>query len=240
MYLQYYLMGIILLPGILLGIYAQNKVNSAFSHYSKVTARIGVTAGELIRRFARQSEMDYLTINQINGHLTDNFDPRDRSINLSSSVYNSSSIAAIGIACHEFGHAMQQKQHYGPYVLRRIAIPITNIASKLLWPLVIIGLMLNVLVYQSGSVFGDICLWGGIGFFGLSVLINLITLPVEYNASHRALALLENSGTLNSEELEGAEEVLKSAALTYVAALVVSILSFLRFLLFILSMRRRR
>ena len=240
MYFEYYIMGIILLPGLIFAIWAQTKVNNAFREYSGVGTRMGVTAGRLIERFVRQSGMDYIRIYKISGQLTDNFNPIKKTINLSAEVYDSASIAAIGVATHEFGHALQQKEHYAPYVLRRIVIPITNIASYLLWPLVIIGLLLNVFVYAENTLIGNIFLWGGIGFFGLSVLLNLVTLPVEYNASHRALKLLQESGTLDDEELAGAREVLNSAALTYVAALVVAILNFLRFFLVIMSARRRR
>lgn len=240
MYFQYYIMGIILLPGLIFAMWAQSKVNGAFREYSGVNTKMGVTAGRVIERFVRQSGMDYITINKISGHLTDNFNPMNKTINLSQSVYDSSSIAAIGVATHEFGHALQQKEHYAPYVLRRIVIPVSNIASYLLWPLVIIGLVLNVFVYAESTLIGDIFLWSGIGFFGLSVLLNLITLPVEYNASHRALKLLEDSGTMDDEELSGAREVLNSAALTYVAALVVAILNFLRFILVVTRYSRRR
>lgn len=237
MYFQYYIMGIILLPGIILSIYAQSKVNSTYHKYSQQFASANVTASDFIRRLLSVAGMNNTIVKQINGELTDHFNPKTNEICLSSSVYNSSSVASLGIACHEFGHAMQKKEKYAPYQIRKIVIPVTNFASKLLWPLIFIGLIFNFGV-EAGSTTGDIFLWSGIIFFGLAVLVNLVTLPVEFDASKRAIKILQSTQILTEDELDGTKKVLSAAALTYVAALVVSILNLLRFLLVVLSRRR--
>ena len=237
MYFQYYLMGIILLPGLLFSIYAQSKVNSTYKKYSQYFSSANITASDFIRRLLSVANMGSTTIKQINGELTDHFNPKTNEICLSSGVYNSTSVASLGIACHEFGHAMQKKEHYAPYQIRKVVIPLTNIASRLLWPLVFIGLIFNFGV-EAGSTIGNAFLWSGIIVFGLAVVVNLITLPVEFDASRRAVKILSSSGILTEDEIDGTKKVLSAAALTYVAALVVSILNLLRFLLVVLSRRR--
>ncbi len=238
MYFQYYLMGIILLPGLLLATFAQFKVKSTYSKYRNIYSSCGLTACDFIKRLMSATDTNYLQIRCINGHLTDHYNPSKEEICLSQDVYSSSSVAALGIACHEFGHALQKKEKYLPYQIRRILVPITNFASTLLWPLVVIGLIFNFGV-EAGGITGDIFLWSGIIVFGLSVLFNLATLPVEFNASRRAVKILKASGTLTEDEIDGTKKVLTAAALTYVAALVVSILNLLRFLLVVLARTRR-
>lgn len=238
MYFQYYLMGIILIPGLLLASYAQYKVKSTYNKYSGMFSSCGLTASDFIKKLMSATDTQYLQVKSISGHLTDHYDPTKEEICLSQDVYSSNSVAALGIACHEFGHALQKKERYFPYQIRRVLVPITNFASSLLWPLVIIGLIFNFGV-ESGGAIGDIFLWSGIALFGSSVLFNLATLPVEFNASNRAVKILKASGTLTEEELAGTKKVLTAAALTYVAALVVSILNLLRFLLVVLSRTRR-
>lgn len=237
MYFHYYIMGIILLPGIILSLYAQAKVNSTYNKYSQQYSSANITAGDFVKRLLSVAGMNNTVVKQTSGHLTDHFNPRTNEICLSNGVYNSSSVASLGIACHEFGHAMQKKEHYAPYQIRKIIIPVTNLASKLLWPLIIIGLIFNFGV-EAGSTTGDIFLWSGIIFFGLAVLVNLVTLPVEFDASKRAIKILQSTELLTEDELDGTKSVLNAAALTYVAALVVSILNLLRFLLVVLSRRR--
>lgn len=238
MYFEYYLMGIILLPGLLLSIFAQYKVNSTYNKYRSMYSSCGITACDFLKRLMTATDTNYLQIKSISGNLTDHYNPTKEEICLSNDVYSSTSVAALGIACHEFGHALQKKDKYFPYQVRRILVPITNFASSLLWPLVIIGLIFNFGV-EAGGTIGNIFLWSGIAFFGLSVLFNLATLPVEFNASNRAIKILKASGTLTEEELQGTKKVLTAAALTYVAALVVSILNLLRFLLVVLSHTRK-
>ena len=231
-YWTYYLMGIILLPGILLAIFAQIKVNSTFNKFSNVMSSSGRTASEVAKIMLNAAGCDDITVQKTSGHLTDNYNHRTKAVSLSNSVYDSTSVASIGIAAHEVGHVLQYKTNYFPIKLRSIAIVSSNISSVLLWPLVIIGLIFSSLLASS---IGNIMVWAGIIIFGLSVLVNLVTLPVEYNASKRATTILKNSGLLTEEETDNAKKVLNAAALTYVAALVVSILNFLRFIIAIKS-----
>ena len=238
MYFEYYIMGIILLPALIFATYAQFKVNSTYNKYSQVFSQSNTSASELIRRLLDTCGMHSTQVVQVSGSLTDHFNPKTNEIALSQANYSSTSVSALGIACHEFGHALQQKEKYFAYQIRRVLIPVTNFASTLLWPLVIIGLIFNLAV-EGGGATGNIFLWSGIIVFGLAVLVNLVTLPVEFNASRRAVAILRETSTLNEEELSGTKKVLNAAALTYVAALAVSILNFLRFLLVVLSRSRR-
>lgn len=238
MYFEYYLMGIILLPGLLFAIYAQSKVTKTYNEYRSIHAKSGVRASDFVRSLLSSSGMGDISVKEISGKLTDYFDPANKEICLSNDVYNSSSISALGVACHEFGHALQKKDKYIPYQIRRIIIPITNIASNLLWPLVILGLIFNLGV-EGGGLLGEIFLWSGITVFGLAVVVNLATLPVEFDASRRALKILSSTGTLDEEELGETKEVLNAAALTYVAALLVSVLNLLRFILVVARSSKR-
>ena len=231
-YWTYYLMGIILVPGIILGIYAQAKVNSTYNKYSKVMAKSGRTASDVAKIMLESAGCNDVSVAKIDGNLTDNYNHKTKVVSLSNSVHNSSSVAAIGIAAHEVGHVLQYKTNYLPIKLRRFAIFASNLSSTLLWPLIFIGIIFNFLIVSS---IGSIMIWAGIIVFGLSVLVNLVTLPVEYNASKRATTILQQSGILSEEETEEAGKVLKAAALTYVAALVVSILNLLRFVLAVKS-----
>lgn len=232
MYFDYYIMGIILLPGIILSIYAQAKVNNTFSKYKSAFAECGKTAQEIARLFLDNANLNNIQIIKVRGELTDHYNNRKKIIALSESVYDSTSVAAIGVACHEVGHALQYKTNYLPIKIRNLIIPICNFANRMLWIMIFLG---AVFFYTN---LGDIFLWIGIGIFALSVLLNLITLPVEYNASKRALQLLEDSTILQSDEVKKAKEVLNAAALTYVAGLVISILNLLRLLLVINRNRR--
>ncbi len=236
LYWHYYLMGIILLPGIIIASWAQIKVDSTFKKYNNILATSNITASELIRALVSAAGMN-IQVTQTSGRLSDHYDSKKKVIALSNEVYHSSSIAALGVACHEFGHALQDQKHYAPFRLRQILIPITNLMSQLLWPLVIIGLIFSFAIVDGGLI-GSIFIWSGIGVFGGSVLVNLVTLPVEYNASNRAIKLLRETSTLTEEELDGAKKTLNAAALTYVAALLVSILYLLRFLLVVIRLRR--
>lgn len=236
-YWEYYIMGIVLIPGILLAVYAQTKVTTQYNKYSKIYAKTGITAADLIRQLLDGSGLGHIKITMGRGHLTDHYDPQKEVICLSEEVYNSSSISALGIACHEFGHALQKQKKYTPYRVRTALVPFCNFTSQLLWPLVIMGIIFNFAAVDS--VLGDVFLWSGIGFFGLSVVFSLATLPVEFNASKRAVQLLRGTGTLDEEELKGTKAVLNAAALTYVAAFIVAILNLLRFVLFVLMNKSR-
>ena len=228
MYWEYYVMGVILIPGLILAIIAQAKVSFNYKKYSQVMSKNNMKACDVARLILDSAGLKQVQIKKINGELTDNYDPKAQTVSLSSSVYDSTSVAAIGIACHEVGHALQYAQNYAPVKIRMFLGRACNMSSTLLWPLVVRGLILNI---GLNSVAGKVCMWCGIIIFGLSVIFNLVTLPVEYNASNRAKSILSNAQILDSEEMEGVHKVLNAAALTYVAALVVSILNLLRFII---------
>ena len=184
------------------------------------------------------ADLKNVEVIKINGHLTDYYDHKKQVVALSASNYESTSIAALGVAAHEVGHALQYKNDYLPIKLRSFIIPIVNFSSTALWPLVLIGLLCNFAVIP-GTIFGNIFLWSGVAMFGLAAIFDLITLPCEYNASNRALQLLEQTEILTSEETQGAKKVLSAAALTYVASLLNSILNLVRFILVFLMHAKR-
>lgn len=231
----YYLLGIILIPGIIFAGYAQAKVNSSFKKYKNVTYSATKPVHEKARFFLDAMGIYDVKITRTSGFLTDHYNPKTDTIALSDEVYNSTSVASLGIACHEIGHVLQHKKGYKPLKLRNFLVPIINISSYLMWPLVILGLILEFTQYFST---GNILIIIGICIFGLSVIFSAITIPIEKDASKRAYKMLVETGELTQEEGQGVKEVLDAAALTYVASLVVSILSFLRFISFIFISRR--
>ena len=212
---------LILIPAILLSMWAQSQVSSAFSKYSKVRAQGGVTADQVARMLLTRFGLGSMPINRIAGELTDNYNPSNRTLNVSESVYNNPSIASIGVAAHEVGHAIQHSQLYAPLMFRNSIVPVVNIASQASMPLFIIGL----------AVGNSMLLNLGIILFTGSIIFHLVTLPVELDASSRALKLLQQTGTLTNDELAGARKVLNAAALTYVAAALMSILQLVRLLM---------
>ena len=220
MFFDYYYL-ILVVPAILFALWAQSQVNSAFNQYSKVRTLRGLTGAQAAEAVLRAHGIYDVQIQHIAGNLTDHFDPRDKVIRLSDNVFHNDSVAAVGVAAHEAGHAVQYAEGYGPIKLRNAIIPITQIGSTLTWPLLVIGLILSApsLIYL------------GIAFFGCSTVFQAVTLPVEFNASNRALAALESGGMLSQEEMPGARKTLRAAALTYVAALAVSIAQLLWLLL---------
>lgn len=211
----------LLLLGIIITIWAQIRVSSAFNKYSKIASRQGMPAYQVARQILDYNGLSNIAIEQVAGNLTDHYDPSAKVLRLSQSVYRSPSIAAAGIAAHEAGHAIQDKEQYGPLKLRSILVPTAKAGSSLSWVLIILGFLL--------SSYGLIQI--GIIFFSLVVLFQLVTLPVEFNASKRALASLEGGGFLSEDELYGTRKVLSAAALTYVAAALVGILQLLRLIL---------
>ena len=237
MFIEYYIMGIILVPAIIFAAWAQAKVHSTYSRYSNVASRKGTTAVELLEHLKRVCYLENITIKKVKGNLTDHYNSHNKEIALSEKVHDSASIAALGVACHEFGHALQDKDGYVPLKLRQIIIPVSNVASTILMPLIIIGLVLGFAVEGQGLL-SDIFLWTGIVLFGSATLANLVTLPVEYNASNRAIKVLRDSVTLEEDELVMSKKVLNAAALTYVAALLISLLNLIRFLLVVFMHRR--
>lgn len=218
---------LLVIPGFILSLWAQIKVKSTFSKYSTVYTARGLTGAGAARRILDANGLYHVRIEQISGSLTDHYDPRANVIRLSAAVYSYTTPAAIGVAAHEAGHAVQYAKNYAPIKLRASLIPITNVGSGLAMPLFFIGL-----IFASEAL-----MLLGIILYSAIALFQLVTLPVEFNASSRAMSALRSSGMLNSTELKGARKVLTAAALTYVAALLTSLLTLLRLLL--LANRRR-
>ena len=225
---------VLVLPCVLLSLWASSSVKSTFQKYSTQYSMRRITGADAARRVLSQNGVSGVRIERVSGNLTDHYDPKANVIRLSDGVYDSTSTAAIGVACHEAGHAVQYAQHYAPIKLRAAIIPITNIGSKLAMPLILLGL---VLTFLEG--FSFVLVYLGIACFGLSLVFQLITLPVEFNASHRAIAAIEQGGILTEEEQRGAKKTLKAAAMTYVAATAVSLAQLVRLIL-IFGGRRRR
>lgn len=231
-------MGLVLIPGLIFGIIAQAKVQSNYEKYRQVPTKKGKTSNQIAREILDRNNLQNIQLTTTNRELGDNYNYKKETIALSPGVNESTTIAAIGIACHEVGHALQDAAGYAPSKLRKFFIPVVNICSAILWPLVIIGFILDF-GGSTDSIIGDICIYSGCAFFGLAILISLLTLPLELDASKRAIKQLDENGYFDEEELDGAKKVLKAAALTYVASLVMSILTFMRFLLTVLIATRK-
>ena len=225
---------ILVLPCILLSLWASANVNSTFKKYSQQYSVRRITGAEAAQRVLSANGVTGVRIERVGGNLTDHFDPKTNVIRLSDSVYSSTSTAAIGVACHEAGHAVQYAQHYAPIKLRAAVIPVTNIGSRLAMPLILLGLVLSVFAEMS---YGLVYL--GIACFGLSLVFQLITLPVEFNASRRAMQAIDAANILTEEEQRGARKTLTAAALTYLAATALALAQLLR-LIAIFGGRRRR
>ena len=219
---------ILILPALLFGLWAQSQVNTNFQKYSKIGTMRGMTGAQAAEYILQQNGIYDVEVRHISGHLSDNFNPKNKTINLSDSVYNSTSIAAIGVAAHEAGHAVQHAVNYKPIRIREMIIPVTQIGSWLYLPIIFVGFLF------SSQYLVNL----GIILFSTLAIFQLVTLPVEFNASDRAITTLSQSGILYGEEIDGAKKVLKAAALTYVAALVSSLAQLLR--LIILFGGRRR
>lgn len=226
-YLSNYYYIILVLPMVILSMIASMRVNSAFKKYSQVLSSRRITGAQAAFEILRYYGITNVQIERVSGNLTDHFDPKANVIRLSDKVYNSTSVAAIGVACHEAGHAAQYAQGYSPIKIRNTILPLANIGSKAGIPLAILGLALS---------FEPLAL-AGVIFFAFAVIFQLVTLPVEFNASKRAITVIGEVDLLNEEEKKGAKSVLSAAAMTYVAALAVSIANLLRL---VLSMNRRR
>lgn len=222
----------LVLPCLLLSLWASAHVNSTFRRYSQQRSQRGLTGADAAARVLAANGVLGVRIEHINGNLTDHYDPRTNVIRLSDNVYGSTSTAAIGVACHEAGHAVQYAQSYAPIKLRAAIIPLTNFGSRLAMPLILLGLLLSSL----GSL-SNFFIYLGIACFGVSLVFQLVTLPVEFNASSRAVTVLAG-GYLPDDEVKGVKAVLSAAALTYVAAALQAVLQLLRLVL--LSGSRRR
>ena len=212
---------LILIPGVIIALWAQMRVQSNFSKYSRVPSRSGISASDMAREILASQGIYNVRVEQVRGTLTDHYDPTAQALRLSDSVGNSNSLAALAVAAHEAGHVLQHKDGYAPLMLRNAEVPVINIGSNLAIPLFIIGLIFS---WQP-------LVQIGILLFSLVVLFSLITLPVEFNASRRAMAILETDGYLAQDELPGAKKVLSAAAMTYVASALSAILNLLRLLI---------
>lgn len=230
--MYYYLF---LLVCILISLFAEVRVKTAYNRFSHVMSQRGYTATQIARFILDQNQLRHIRIEYVQGHLTDHYDPRAGVIRLSQSVADSSSVAAIGVAAHECGHAIQYATQYKPIMLRNAIVKSTNFCSRISFLLILLGVLITSAV-TSGSPIGALLIDLGIIAFSVTTFFQLITLPVEFNASKRAMATIRNNGILTESEQEGAKTVLKAAAMTYVAALVVSLLQLLRL---ILVFRRR-
>ena len=224
---------LILIPAILFSLWAQARVKTTYARYSKAFA--GLTGQEAARMVLEMNGVTGVTIEQVAGELTDHFDPRTNVIRLSEDVYGSTSTAAIGVACHEAGHAVQHAENYIPVKIRSAIIPVTNIGSRLAIPLIIIGIILNAFAPKL-----LVLAYIGVACYGLCTLFQLVTLPTEFDASKRALRSMEGYGILGSDEIGGAKRVLRAAAMTYVAALAVSLMQLLRLFMIVAGNSRRR
>ena len=224
---------VIVLPCILLSLWASSNVNSTFKKYSKQYSSRRLTGAEAAQRVLSANGVRGVRIERVSGNLTDHYDPKTNVIRLSDSVYSDTSTAAIGVACHEAGHAVQYAESYAPIKIRAAIIPLTNFGSRIAMPLILAGILMTFL----GS-FSDTLVYLGIGAFAMSLVFQIVTLPVEFNASRRAMAAIENSNLLTAEEQRGARKTLTAAAMTYVAATAVALAQLLR--LMVLFGGRRR
>ncbi len=218
---------IFVVPALILAMIAQARVSSTFRKYQKVGNHRGYTGAEVARQILNMNGLHNVTIERVGGNLTDHYDPKSNVVRLSQSTYDSTSVGAIGVAAHEVGHAVQHATGYGPIKLRNAIVPLTQFASYAAWPLAILGIIL------SFPLLADV----GILLFTIVVAFHLVTLPVEINASRRAVATLSNQGILEGEELRGAEQVLTAAAMTYIASAAVAAANLLRLL--VLNNRRK-
>jgi len=218
---------ILIFPGLLLGLWAQHKVNSTYQQYSRVATRLGQPASAVVADLLRRNGNRAVSIGRVSGNLTDHYNPATETLSLSDGVYGSASVAALGIAAHEAGHAMQKQEGYTPLKLRSAIVPAVNVCSSLSTPLFIAGLIFSF----------EALVTVGIILFAASTVFALVTLPVEFNASNRAVKMLTDGGYVTHEEEKGVRSVLNAAALTYVAAAVTSLLSLLRLVL--IANRRR-
>ena len=225
---------VLILPCMIFSLIASSRVNSTFQKYSQQYSQRRLTGAEAAQRVLQYNGVSGVRIERVSGNLTDHYDPRTNVIRLSDSVYSSTSTAAIGVAAHEAGHAVQYAVNYAPIKLRAAIIPLTNFGTKIAWPLMLLGVPLSSMSYAFYNL-----VYVGIACFSLSLGFQLITLPVEFNASRRAMQAIEEGGILYEDELVGARKPLRAAAMTYVAAVATSLAQLLR-LLAIYGNRRRR
>ena len=218
----------LVLIGAVISMFASSKVKTTYAKYGKVRSHSKMTAMDAARRILDNAGLRHIRIERVAGDLTDHYSPKEQVLRLSDTTIHSESIAAIGVAAHECGHAIQHANSYAPLTIRNTIVPVVNLGSRLSWPMILIGLLLGITGFLDA----------GIVLFSFSLIFQLITLPVEFNASSRALQILDDTNMLYDDELRGAKKVLSAAAMTYVAAAIATLLSMLR--LIILFGGRRR
>ena len=224
---------VLVLPAVIFSLIASANVNSTFKKYSRVYNSRRLTGADAARRILDSNGLQHIRIERISGNLSDHFDPRSNVIRLSQAVYDGATAAAVGVAAHECGHAIQHAVGYLPIKLRSAIIPITNIGSKLAFPMILLGIVLTAWSQQALMI-----AYIGVALFGLSLVFQLVTLPTEFNASRRALKTIDNMGLLSGDDLKASKKVLTAAAMTYVAALAVTLMQLIR--LFLMVNRNRR
>ncbi len=234
----YYIVIIAFIPVMILGIYTQYKVNSTFKKYSSSASLSGITGSQAARQMLDENGLSHVMVQRTPGKLTDHYDPKSDIIFLSDSTFDSPTVAAVGVACHEAGHAVQHNENYIPAKVRMAIVPVVNFSSRIFFPIMIIGLFLNLLV--EDPFIGNVVLYISLALFGMSTLFMLITLPTEFNASKRALHYVKDCGSFSGEEAASARKVLSAAAMTYVASFLMSLLQLLRYVAIILMRTRRR
>lgn len=230
---------VILIPGIIFAIWAQYKVNSTFKKYSEMESVCRITAENLSSKLLAQSDCSGVIIGRTQGHLTDNYNPQSNVLSLSDSTFGKSNVAALGVAAHECGHAAQRRDDSPLITLRTAFVPLTRYGSILAVPVAVLGLILEILIGGAGTNFGTYVLALGVLLYSLSTIFALITLPVEINASRRAVEMLRDTALFDKEELAGVRKVLFAAALTYVASLLISFLYLLRFIIILNQFRKK-
>ncbi len=239
LYDYFWFMGAIVLCMILAGI-ASSKVKSTFKKYSQSPCRSGLTGAAAATNLLRSGNASHIMVSRVGGELSDHYDPSKGIVNLSDSTYGSNSVSAVAVAAHEIGHVMQKQDGFAFYNVRTALVPVVNIGSRLAFPLVLIGLLLDYFVRFSNPDTGFYIAMGGVVLYGTSLLFSLVTLPVELDASRRAIKMLSENYIISEDEVPAAKKVLSAAAFTYVVSLLTSVVYFLRFLLYVLSIFGKR
>lgn len=234
-YIGYIVSGVVIIISIIIALVAQVKVNNAYEENKEKLSSLDMTGGQLAEKLSSDYDLN-LMVRQCSGRLTDHYDPTDRSLNISQENFNSKSIAAQAIVAHEFGHALQHAENYAPFKVRQTVVKASNLISRMIMPLLIVGILLQIFLL---GIAGPLVIYISVALYAVAVIANLITLPVEVNASSRAKDLLVKLGCTSDSEVQATDKVLNAAALTYVASLLVSMAYFLRFLFLLLMWTKR-
>ncbi len=234
-YIGYIVSGVVIIISVIIALVAQVKVNNAYEENKEKLSSLDMTGGQLAEKLSSDYDLN-LMVRQCNGRLTDHYDPTDRSLNISQENFNSKSIAAQAIVAHEFGHALQHAENYAPFKVRQTVVKASNLISRMIMPLLIVGILLQIFLL---GIAGPLVIYISVALYAVAVIANLITLPVEVNASSRAKDLLVKLGCTSDSEVQATDKVLNAASLTYVASLLVSMAYFLRFLFLLLMWTKR-